>query len=137
MSKKTIKKIDFVKPSLDIKDNIKAQTITEEIKEKLKDIQNIQDYKNDINFLNLICNLIENSVFNRSPILGRKKSRPTNKKEAVIDIVTKLFEDESDEYKAQLDKQIEYLHHHKLIKKVSIGLVTAYYVYDWINRKVL
>lgn len=131
-----MKKIDFVKPSLDIKDNIKAKKVLDDIKEKLKDVQDLDKYKNDINFLSLVCNLIENSISNRT-VLNCKKKRTVDKKESVSQIMTMLFSDDSEEYKKEIESNIEYLHHNKLIKKVSMGLVTAYYVANWVQRKLL
>ena len=131
-----MKKIDLVKPSLDIKDNIKAKKVLDDIKEKLKDVQDLDKYKNDINFLSLVCNLIENSISNRT-VLNCKKKRTVDKKESVSQIMTMLFSDDSEEYKKEIESNIEYLHHNKLIKKVSMGLVTAYYVANWVQRKLL
>ena len=130
------RKIDFIKPSGEIKESIKSGELTKNIVEKLSVIEDISQFKENINLTSLVVNIVENSIKNRTK-MGFKKNKPVDKKEIVINIMSQLFEDPSEGFKERIGSQIEYLHSNHLIKKVSMLVISAYYIYDWVARRIL
>lgn len=87
---------------------------------------NQSKYKNDTEFLNLVCNLIEHLV---------KKSDKINKKQLVITIYCELFQT-SEEEKEMISNNIEYLCNNKIIKKISYYKLFKTSFKEWFKKKV-
>ena len=67
------RKIDFIKPSGEIKESIKSGELTKNIVEKLSVIEDISQFKENINLTSLVVNIVENSIKNRTKMGFKKK----------------------------------------------------------------
>ena len=85
-----------------------------------------QKYKDDNEFLTLICNLLENLVNKKDKI---------SKKDLAIDILTQIFNLNEDE-KPILSKNIDFICNQKnLIKKVSFYKLFKTGLSEWFRKK--
>jgi hypothetical protein len=75
-----------------------------------KKVMTREEFKNDLAFILFVCNIVETRIVKRDNI---------NKKQLVVDTLTKLFEYSEEEIKT-LDRNIEFLHSNGLIKKDGI-----------------
>lgn len=75
-----------------------------------KKVMTREEFKNDLAFVLFVCNIVETRIVKRDNI---------NKKQLVIETLTKLFEYSEEEIKS-LDRNIEFLHSNGLIKKDGI-----------------
>ena len=83
-------------------------------------------YKNDNEFLTLICNLIENLINKKDKI---------SKKELAIDILTQIFH-LTDEEKPLISNNIDFICNQKnLIKKVSFYKLFKTGLGEWFRKK--
>ena len=84
-------------------------------------------YKNDSEFLTLICNLIEHLII-------RKKDK-INKRDLALDIIGTLF-NTTEEEKAAIGKNIDFLCSQKgLVKKVSYYKLFKVGIREWVGKK--
>jgi hypothetical protein len=88
---------------------------------KLNDIK----YKNDNEFLNLVCNLIEHLI---------KKKDKISKKDLVLIIFQEMF-NINEEEKVIISNNIEYLFNNKNIKKVSFYKLFKTSLNEWFRKK--
>ena len=90
-------------------------TLIQSIVNKIKLIPQFDQLKNDIEITEHVCNLVENSVTNN------KDSKPINKKQLVIKIMSSLFNLNNDADKKIVDQQIDYLFNNNMIQKISLS----------------
>ena len=72
--------------------------------------ENLQQYKQDIEFLKLVANMIEFQV---------KKKYDIDKKDLLLKIYDSVFQNFTDDEKENVKKNIEFIYQNKHIKKVS------------------
>jgi len=108
----------------DIKNHEYKTKIINRVKELgLHDIK----YKLDSEFLSLICNLIEYLVSSKDKL---------NKKELLMLIYQELF-GLTEEEQNIINKNVEFLHSNKQIKKLSYYKLFKTGILEWIKRKFL
>ena len=95
--------------------------------EKLMEIPEIEKLRMDCEFVNLVCDMIENTV---------KKVEKINKKDLALRVLDKIFT-LSDEEKIQLGEMIEYLHLNKRIKKIKTIVWFGNFIKNLIIKKLL
>lgn len=83
--------------------------IQKDIVDKWSSVPDLMNLKNNQEFTELICNLVENMINNN-------KKKKINKKALVIDIITQLFKSNADERQV-ISGQIDYLFDNGMIKK--------------------
>ena len=88
--------------------------LSQSIVNKIKLIPQYDQLKNDIEITEHVCNLVENSV------TKNKDSKPINKKQLVIKIMSSLFNLSNDADKKIVEHQIDYLFNNKMINKISL-----------------
>lgn len=107
--------------------DLKVNEIKSQVVERVSKFPDLQKYKSDVEFLLLVCNMLEHLVV---------KSDKINKKELLIEIFNQLFPMNESEVKT-LEQNIEFLWNAKKIKKQSYYRLFKTGVYEWIKRKLL
>lgn len=107
--------------------DLKVNEIKNQVIERVNKFPDLQKYKSDVEFLLLVCNMLEHLVVKNDKI---------NKKQLLIEIFNQLFPMNENEVKA-LDQNIEFLWNNKKIKKQSYYRLFKTGVYEWIKRKFL
>lgn len=100
---------DIIQARNHLASDLKFNEVKEKILKRIDEFPNIQKYRNDIEFLLLICNLIEHLIVKKDKI---------DKKELLLDIYKKVFNIDSGEITA-IAKNIDFLLANGKIKKVS------------------
>jgi len=119
---------ELIKPRNSLKSDFKKSDIINKILEKIMKFENIQKYKLDSNFCELVCNLIEHFV---------KKKYNINKKELLIDVYNKIFNNLTEDDKTTIYSMVDYIFNNGLIKKLSYYKLFVSYFSNWIKKKVL
>lgn len=101
--------LDVITARNHLASDLKFNGVKEQILKRLDEFPNLQKYRNDIEFLLLVCNMIEHLVAKKDKI---------DKKELLLDIFKKIFDVDSAEVVA-LAKNIDFLLTNGKIKKVS------------------
>ena len=89
-------------------------TLIKSIIDSIKTIPQFDQLKHDIEITEHVCNLVENSISKN------KYSKPIDKKQLVIKIVSQLFNLNLDADKKIVEHHIDYLFNNKMIKKISL-----------------
>jgi hypothetical protein len=106
----------------------KVGEITKVVVEKIQSIPKFnEELRNDLELILHICNVVENE-FNQTP------SKSINKKQIVIDIITKIFSLRPEEV-AQLERHIEFLHSNSQIRKIPYYEKIALQLGGWCLRR--
>lgn len=79
---------------------ILENTLIKNIVDKIKNIPQFDQLKNDIELTEHVCNLVENSI------TGNKNSKPIDKKNLVLKIITMLFSLNNDLEKKLLNNKL-------------------------------
>ena len=96
----------FVQPKFNLSQDVKKSEILGYLVTQIASIPDFAKYKLDTEFISYICNITENIV---------KKKHGINKKELVINSLSKLFSITAEE-RLLIENIIEYLWNHKRIK---------------------
>lgn len=118
----------YIQPKNSLSRETKKQKLLGQITEKLERVMSSQLKKNDLEFISLVCNIVENVINKKDKI---------NKKEFVFDIFQMLYNGElTQEDKTMIGNHIEYLWENEQIKKVDIFTKTKAIVGSWFHRKI-
>lgn len=118
----------YIQPKNSLSRETKKQKLLGQITEKLERVMSSQLKKNDLEFISLVCNIVENVISKKDKI---------NKKEFVFDIFQMLYNNElTQEDKTMIGNHIEYLWENEQIKKVDIFTKTKAIVGSWFHRKI-
>jgi hypothetical protein len=101
--------LDVIQARNHLASDLKFNEAKEKILKRIEEFPNIQKYRNDIEFLLLVCNLIEHLIIKKDKV---------DKKELLLDIYKKVFNVDSGEI-SSLSKNIDFLLANGKIKKVS------------------
>ena len=101
--------LDIIPARNHLASDLKFNEAKEKILERVKEFPNIQKYRNDIEFLLLVCNMIEHIIVKKDKI---------DKKELLLEVFKKLFDIDMGEVNA-ISKNIDFLLQNGKIKKVS------------------
>lgn len=108
--------------------NLKVDEVKREIIERIQKFPNYNAYKNDVEFLLLVCNMIEHLIIKKDKI---------DKKQLLIEIYKQVFNNVTlDDVKA-LEQNIEFLHANKKIKKVSYYKLFKTGLLEWCKKRFL
>lgn len=121
--------MDIIKFKNKLKKVAKIGDITTSVIQKVQNINNFTELKNDLELLLYVCTIIENEI-------KQNKTKSISKKDIVIDILNQLF-NISDDEKELFGKHIEFLHSNNLIKKVTDYEKIGRSVFNWVNKKLL
>jgi len=107
--------------------NLKRDSIKQSVVDKASKFPAYKTHKEDLEFLCLICNEVEELV---------KKKYRIDKKDLVCNICEMLFASTPAE-KVQIEKHINYLHDNKMIQKSPFLRKTYRIVKRWFEKKFL
>jgi hypothetical protein len=115
----------FVQPKNQLYKDLKRAEIVNKIFDRLAKLPEIKSFKEDLEFLNFCCQIVEHSF--------EKKKYKFDKKQIVIDVFIKLFGTVNKEL---IEKNIQYLYDNKKIKK--LGCISIWFgcLSEWWMRKV-
>lgn len=117
----------LVIPKNDLKQDIKTAEIKNKIIERLMKIENLQVYKLNNEFLVLACNLIEFYV---------KKKYNIDKSNLLVNIYEALFIDFTEDEKASIRQNIQFIWNNGHIKKISYYKLMFCGIKEWLKKKV-
>jgi len=100
---------NVIVPKNELLANIKFNKLVEYIVKEIQNIPEYEQFRNDLELIKLICNIIENKVIKKDDV---------NKKSAVVEGFKRAFNLSDNELKS-INNFIEFLHKNKKIKKLS------------------
>lgn len=109
---------------------ILENTLIKNIVDKIKNIPQFDQLKNDIELTEHVCNLVENSI------TGNKNSKPIDKKNLVLKIITMLFSLNNDLEKKVIEQQIDYLYNNNMINKIPLTTKIFNSLRNWGLRQI-
>ena len=115
----------FVQPKNQLYKDLKRAEIVNKIFDRLSKLPDVKNFKDDLEFLNFCCQIVEHSF--------EKKKYKFDKKQIVIDVFIKLFGTVNKEL---VEKNIQYLYDNKKIKK--LGCISIWFgsLSEWWMRKI-
>jgi len=122
-------------PDIELKHSAQSfvleNTLIKSIIDSIKIIPQFDQLKHDIEITEHVCNLVENSISKN------KYSKPIDKKQLVIKIVSQLFNLNSDADKKIVEQQIDYLFNNKMIKKIPMIMKVYKFAKSYFLPKLL
>lgn len=115
----------FVQPKNQLYKDLKRAEIVNKIFERLSKLPDVKNFKDDLEFLNFCCQIVEHSF--------EKKKYKFDKKQIVIDVFIKLFGTINKEL---VEKNIQYLFDNKKIKKLGCFNIWFGSLSEWWMRKI-
>lgn len=109
---------------------ILENTLIKNIVDKIKNIPQFDQLKNDIELTEHVCNLVENSI------TGNKNSKPIDKKNLVLKIIIMLFSLNNDLEKKVIEQQIDYLYNNNMINKIPLTTKIFNSLRNWGLRQI-
>ena len=120
----------FVNPQNALYRDAKISKLVKKILDKISDIPNYQDHRNDMELLRMITIMIEHSVNNK------KNKVKIDKADIVFQVYNKLFEKITPTEINSIKSNIEYLHNNGHIKKIGFFNVVSGILKDWFKRHI-
>jgi tRNA nucleotidyltransferase/poly(A) polymerase len=120
----------FVNPQNALYRDAKVSKLVNKILDKITNIPNYQDHRNDMELLRMIVIMIEHSVNNKD------KKVKIDKADIVFQIYNKLFDKITPIEINSIKSNIEYLHNNGHIKKVGFINVIGGLLKDWFKRHI-
>jgi len=125
--------LNLLKFSSVIKRKKKIAEAIEMIKNFLKDIPDLDSFKNSDELCEIVTNVVE-ALLNK-----KSKKYRIDKKSVCFEIFDELFKEQplTAQEKELLGKRIEFLHEKGLIKAISSLKIVSRHVLEWLLRKLL
>jgi hypothetical protein len=120
----------FVNPQNALYRDAKISKLVKKILDKVSDIPNYQEHRNDMELLRMITVMIEHSVNNKD------KKVKIDKADIVFQVYVKLFEKIGPQELKTIKDNIEYLHNNGHIKKIGCFNVISGILKDWFKRRL-
>ena len=111
-----------------LKRDVKLKELRERLESHLNQLPDLQSRRLDNEITSLVCNVVENCV--------DMKKYGVSKKQFVQEFLQRTFKLTPEEQE-RLDKQIEYLHSHGLIKRLALSKKAVLSVGWWLKKKFL
>lgn len=108
--------------------SLRVNEIKEAVIKRIQSFPNYQQYKNDVEFLLLVCNMLEHLV---------NKGEKINKKETLVEIYKQTFSSLSADEQKAIEQNVEFLWNNKKIKKVSYYKLFKTAIWEWVKKKFL
>jgi len=119
----------YVMPKNSLDRTVKRNDIINKIIKRVQDISDYRNFKDDLEVLLFVCQLVEHLVVNK------KDKEKLDKKEIVLDVYEKCFGNSIN--KDLIGKNVQFLFDNKRIKKMSLIKIICGNISDWFERKVL
>ena len=123
----------YIMPKNSLAKDAKINSLVAKIIQKVAEIPNHQEYKNNMELLKMICLMVEHAIDNT----GKKDKLRIDKKDIVFQVYTRIWNAISPADLKTLDANIQYLHENNCIIKKGIWSIAKHSVCDWFNRKIL
>lgn len=117
----------IISPKHELGQDIKTAEIKNKICDRLNKIENLQIYKLNSEFLVLACNLIEYYV---------KKKYNIDKSNLLISIYDTIFANLTDDEKAAVRQNIQFIWNNGHIKKIAYYKLMFCGIKEWLKKKV-
>jgi len=121
----------YIMPKNGLAKDAKINSLVSKIIQKVAEIPNHNEYKNNMELLKMVCVMVEHAINNKSEKIK------IDKKDIVFQVWTRLFNALQPKELVDLGNNIEYLWQNGQIKKKKLWSVVKHSVSDWFNRKVL
>lgn len=108
--------------------SLRVNEIKDAVIKRIQSFPNYQQYKNDVEFLLLVCNMLEHLV---------NKGEKINKKETLIEIYKQTFAALTPDEQKAIEQNVEFLWNNKKIKKVSYYKLFKTAIWEWVKKKFL
>jgi predicted ATP-dependent Lon-type protease len=123
----------YINPKNSLAKDAKINSLVAKIIQKVAEIPNHQEYKNNMELLKMVCLMVEHAIDNT----GKKDKLRIDKKDIVFSVYTRLWNAMSPLDIKALDANIQYLHENGQIIKKGLWSVIKHSICDWCNRKIL
>jgi hypothetical protein len=120
----------YAQPKNSLAKDVKVKTLVEKIVQKVADIPQYKEYKNNIELLKMVCCIIEHEIDNR------KTKVKIDKKDVVYQVYTRCWTCTPVDLK-DLEANIQYLWENGAIKRKGFVKVLIARVCDWFERRIL
>lgn len=120
----------YAQPKNSLAKDVKVKTLVEKIVQKVADIPQYKEYKNNIELLKMVCCIIEHEIDNR------KTKVKIDKKDVVYQVYTRCWTCTPVDLK-DLEANIQYLWENGAIKRKGLFKVIIARVCDWFERRIL
>ena len=107
-----------------------SQTV-EKIVCKASEVPNHDKYKLDLEFLTMVCVMVEHLIDNKKAVVK------VDKKDVVFTVYGKLFGTLTPPDLLVIESNIQYLYENGKIKQKGFFKVVTSSIWDWIKRKIL
>jgi hypothetical protein len=125
----------FLKPANGLWKDAKVAKVHKRILERLTDLPHeVRENKHNMEFVSLVCNMIENSGINNSK---KSKKVQIDKKQLLIMIMKSLYGELTPADCELYSKNIEFLHDNNHIVNHPTWKKCMYGIVDWVKRKIL
>ena len=121
----------YIMPKNGLAKDAMINTLVAKIIQKVADIPNHQEYKNNMELLKMVCCMIEHAVDNKD------KKIKIDKKDLVFSVYTRLWNGMKPQDLKDLEANIQYLWENGQIKKKGLWKVITCSVSDWFRRRIL
>lgn len=108
--------------------SLRVNDIKEAVIKRIQSFPNYAQYKNDVEFLLLVCNMLEHLV---------NKGEKINKKDVLVEIYKQVFTSLSPDEQKAIEQNVEFLWNNKKIKKVSYYKLFKTAIWEWVKKKFL
>lgn len=119
----------YVVPKNSLDKVVKRNDIITKIIKRVQDLPEYRNFKDDLEVLLFVCQLVEHLVVNK------KESDKIDKKEIVLEVYEKCFGNAIN--KDVIGKNIQFLFDNKRIKKMSLIKIICGNISDWFERHLL
>ena len=121
----------YIMPKNSLAKDAKINSLVAKIIQKVAEIPNHQEYKNNMELLKMICLMVEHAIDNKNTKIK------IDKKDIVFSVYTRLWNAISPADLKTLDANIQYLHENNCIIKKGMWSIVKHSVCDWLSRKII
>lgn len=121
----------YIMPKNGLAKDAKINSLVSKIIQKVAEIPNHNEYKNNMELLKMVCVMVEHAIDNKTEKIK------IDKKDIVFQVWTRLFNGLQPRELVDLGNNIEYLWQNGQIKRKKLWSVVKHSVSDWFNRKIL
>jgi len=121
----------YIVPKNGLAKDAKINSLVAKIIQKVGDIPNHQEYKNNMEMLTMVCCMVEHAIDNK------KEKCKIDKKDIVFQVYSRLWNAMSPQSIKDLESNIQYLWENGQIKKKGMWKVVSHSVCDWFRRRIL
>ena len=123
----------YINPKNSLAKSGKIYTLVNKIAEKISEIPNYQDMRNNLELIKMCCIIVEHEIDNSKV----KANLKCDKSDILYQVWSKIFNSITPTDLKNLGGHITYLWENGQIRKKSILSVVKHYCCDWAKRRLL